>query len=103
MSFTRFRKAEKSKASSVQSNQDYKDVRQQDNLSNYSHQSQNQYDYRQKVQPQEKPQTQAKNIHKFNNDINNIKDQKRIHKILLPHLHLLQLINIFAIIVLMTP
>ncbi len=72
MSFTRFRKAEKSKASSVQSNQDYKDVRQQDNLSNYSHQSQNQYDYRQNVQPREKPQTQPRNFQKFNNDINNI-------------------------------
>ena len=36
MSFTRFRKTEKSKASSVQSNQDYKDnMRQQDNISQY--------------------------------------------------------------------
>jgi len=51
MSFTRFRKNEKSKASSVQSNQDYKDqMRQQDNLSHYSRRSQYQYDYQ--PQPQ---------------------------------------------------
>ena len=77
MSFTRFRKNEKSKASSVQSNQDYKDqMRQQDNLSHYSRRSQDQYDYQpqpqfqqQRTPIQPKPQT----YQKYNNDINNIK------------------------------
>ena len=54
MSFTRFRKTEKSKASSVQSNQDYKDnMRQQDNLSQYSRHSQDQYEYQPKPQYQQ--------------------------------------------------
>ena len=78
MSFTRFRKTDKSKASSVQSNQDYKDtMRQQDNLSQYSRGSQNQYDYkpRPQIQPQQRPpmQQQPQTYQKFNNDINNIK------------------------------
>ena len=75
MSFTRFRKNEKSKASSVQSNQDYKDnMQQQDNLSHYSRHSQEQYEYqpKTKIQTQQKPQNQPQNFHKFNNDINNI-------------------------------
>ena len=47
MSFTRFRKNEKNKAASVQSNQDYKEtMSQQDNLSHYSRHSQDQYEYR---------------------------------------------------------
>ena len=76
MSFTRFRKAEKSKASSVQSNQDYKEaMQQQDNLSHYSRRSQEKYEYepRPKIQPQQKSQNNPQNFHKFNNDINNIK------------------------------
>ena len=83
MSFTRFRKAEKSKVPSVQSNQDYKEsMRQQDNLSHYSHHSQEQFGYQQKsqYQPQQRQQnkeSQAQNFHKFNNDINNI--QKSEH------------------------
>ena len=75
MSFTRFRKTEKSKASSVQSNQDYRDsMRQQDNLSQYSRRSQDQYEYqpRQQMPPQQKTFNQPQNFHKFNNDINNI-------------------------------
>ena len=75
MSFTRFRKAEKSKASSVQSNQDYRDsMRQQDNLSQYSRGSQERYEYqpRQQMPPQQKISNQPQNFHKFNNDINNI-------------------------------
>ena len=83
MSFTRFRKAEKSKVPSVQSNQDYRDsMRQQDNLSHYSHHSQEQYGYQQKsqYQPPQRQQNkdnQPQNFHKFNNDINNI--QKSEH------------------------
>ena len=47
MSFTRFRKSEKSKGSSVQGSQDYQEsVNQQDNLSQYSHHSNNQYYYK---------------------------------------------------------
>ena len=75
MSFTRFRKAEKSKASSVQSNQDYRDtMRQQDNLSQYSRRSQDQYDYQPRPQmpPQQKISNQPQTYQKFNNDINNI-------------------------------
>ena len=75
MSFTRFRKAEKSKASSVQSNQDYRDsMRQQDNLSQYSRGSQERYEYqpRHQMPPQQKISNQPQNFHKFNNDINNI-------------------------------
>ena len=75
MSFTRFRKTEKSKASSVQSNQDYRDtMRQQDNLSQYSRRSQDQYEYqpRQQMPPQQKISNQPQTYHKFNNDINNI-------------------------------
>ena len=50
MSFTRFRKAEKSKASSVQSDQDYNDaIRQQDNPTHYSNRSKEQYEYQQKI------------------------------------------------------
>ena len=59
MSFTRFRKNEKSKASSVQCNQDYKDnIPQQDNLSQYSCHSQRQYDYQPRPQVQQKSQYQ---------------------------------------------
>ena len=48
MSFTRFRKSEKNKASSVQGSQDYvESVHQQDNLSQYSHNSNKQYVYQQ--------------------------------------------------------
>ena len=75
MSFTRFRKTEKSKASSVQGSQDYQEsVHQQDNLSQYSHHSNNQYNYPQqeKIYPQQKPINQSQMSHKFNNDINNI-------------------------------
>ena len=80
MSFTRFRKAEKSKAGSVQSNQDYNEsVRQQDNLSHYSRRSQDQYEYqsRPQIQPQQRQQNQGQTFHKFNNDINNL--QKSEH------------------------
>ena len=80
MSFTRFRKAEKSKASSVQSNQDYNDaIRQQDNLSHYSQHSKDQYEYQQKpkIQPQQRQQNQGQTYQKYNNDINNI--QKSEH------------------------
>ena len=72
MSFTRFRKSEKSKASSVQGSQDYvESVHQQDNLSQYSHNSNKQYEYQQnqKINPQQKQINQPQ---KFNNDINNI-------------------------------
>jgi hypothetical protein len=72
MSFTRFRKSEKSKASSVQGSQDYAEsVHQQDNLSQYSHNSSKQYEYQQnqKIYPQQKQINQPQ---KFNNDINNI-------------------------------
>ena len=76
MSFTRFRKGQKSKESSVQSNQDKELMRQQDNLSQYSHHSQGQYDYqpRTQIQPQKKPQYEPKPQYsqKYNNDINNI-------------------------------
>ena len=72
MSFTRFRKSEKSKASSVQGSQDAAEsVHQNDNLSQYSHHSKNQYDY----QPKQNTYTQQKQInqpYKYNNDINNI-------------------------------
>ena len=72
MSFTRFRKSEKSKASSVQGSQDVAEsVHQNDNLSQYSHHSKNQYDY----QPKQNTYTQQKQInqpYKYNNDINNI-------------------------------
>ena len=77
MSFTRFRKNEKSKASSVQSNQDYKDMRQQDNLSQYSRGSQGQYDYQPRPQvQQQRSQYQPPSYQQqqqYNNDINNIK------------------------------
>ena len=77
MSFTRFRKAEKSKASSVQGSQDYAEsVHQQDNLSQYSHHSNNQYDIqpKSKIYPQEKQTNQPQNYNqKYYNDINNIK------------------------------
>lgn len=56
MSFTRFRKSEKSKASSVQGSQDnVPSVHQQDNLSQYSHNSNNKYDYqpKPKIYPQQ--------------------------------------------------
>ena len=78
MSFTRFRKSEKSKASSVQGSQDYvESVHQQDNLSQYSHHSNNnQYNYQQnqKLIPQQKQTNQPQiNNNKYYNDINNIK------------------------------
>ena len=75
MSFTRFRKSEKSKAGSSQSNQDYNEsIHQQDNLSHYSHNSQNQYEYQPKpqIQTQQKQQNQGQIFQKYNNDINNI-------------------------------
>ena len=72
MSFTRFRKSEKSKASSIQGSQDVAEsVHQNDNLSQCSHHSNNQYDY----QPKQNTYTQQKQInqpYKYNNDINNI-------------------------------
>ena len=76
MSFTRFRKSEKSKAASVQSNQDYKEtMSQKDNLSHYS---QEQYEYRPQPQhQQQKPPVQSQNFHKFNNDINNIQSSAK--------------------------
>ena len=76
MSFTRFRKSEKSKASSVQGSQDYQEsVHQQDNLSQYSHHSNNQYDYqpKPKIYPQQKQPNQTQIAQKYNNDINNIR------------------------------
>ena len=77
MSFTRFRKTEKSKASSVQGSQDYvESVHQQDNLSQYSHHSNNQYDSHQKpkIYPQQKQINQPQTYNnKYYNDINNIK------------------------------
>ena len=72
MSFTRFRKSEKSKASSIQGSQEYAEsVHQNDNLSQCSHHSNNQYDYqpKQNIYPQQK---QINQPHKYNNDINNI-------------------------------
>ncbi len=81
MSFTRFRKNEKNKAASVQSNQDYKEaMSQQDNLSHYSRHSQDQYEYRPQQyqqQQQQKPPAQPLNFHKFNNDINNIQTSEK--------------------------
>ena len=72
MSFTRFRKSEKSKASSVQGSQDYvESVHQNDNLSQSSHHSNNKYEY----QPNQNIYPQQKQINippKYNNDINNI-------------------------------
>ena len=71
MSFSRFRKGEKSKASSVQSNQDYKEaIRQQDNLSHYSQHSQGQNEYKPRTQIQQQPK--PKISQKYNNDINNL-------------------------------
>ena len=73
MSFTRFRKSEKSKASSVQGSQDYAEsVHQNDNLSQYSHHSNNKYEY----QPNQNAYPQQKQINippKYHNDINNIR------------------------------
>ena len=81
MSFTRFRKNEKNKAASVQSNQDYKEaMSQQDNISHYSRHSQDQYEYRpqqNQQQQQQKPPAQPLNFHKFNNDINNIQTSEK--------------------------
>ena len=81
MSFTRFRKNEKNKAASVQSNQDYKEaMSQQDNLSHYSRHSQDQYEYRPQQyqqQQQQKPPAKPLNFHKFNNDINNIQTSEK--------------------------
>ena len=72
MSFTRFRKSEKSKASSVQGSQDVAEsVHQNDNLSQYSHHSKNQYDYQTK-QNTYNQQKQINQPYKYNNDINNI-------------------------------
>ena len=75
MSFTRFRKSEKSKGSSVQGSQDYQEaMNQQDNLSQYSHHSNNQYDYQPNTVKynRQKQQNQAQLNQKYNNDINNI-------------------------------
>ena len=80
MSFTRFRKSEKSKGSSVQGSQDYQEaMNQQDNLSQYSHHSNNQYDYQPNTVKynRQKQQNQAQLNQKYNNDINNI--QKSEH------------------------
>ena len=80
MSFTRFRKSEKSKGSSVQGSQDYQEsVNQQDNLSQYSHHSNNQYDYKPNTVKynRQKQQIQPQVNQKYNNDINNI--QKSEH------------------------
>ena len=76
MSFTRFRKSEKSKGSSVQGSQDYQEaMNQQDNLSQYSHHSNNQYDYQPNTVKynRQKQQNQPQLNQKYNNDINNIK------------------------------
>ena len=75
MSFTRFRKSEKSKASSMQGSQDYQEsVHQQDNISQHSHNSNNKYNYppQEKIYPQQKVQNQPQIPQKYNNDINNI-------------------------------
>ena len=74
MSFTRFRKTEKSKASSVRSDQDYRDNmnNQQDNLSHYSRRSQEQYEYQPRPQIQQTQKPQNQNYQKYNNDINNL-------------------------------
>jgi len=75
MSFTRFRKSEKSKGSSVQGSQDYQEaMNQQDNLSQYSHHSNNQYDYQPNTVKynRQKQQNQPQLNQKYNNDINNI-------------------------------
>ena len=75
MSFTRFRKSEKSKGSSVQGSQDYQEaMNQQDNLSQYSHHSNNQYDYQPNTVKynRQKQQNQSQLNQKYNNDINNI-------------------------------
>ena len=80
MSFTRFRKSEKSKGSSVQGSQDYQEaMNQQDNLSQYSHHSNNQYDYQPNTvkYKRQKQQNQPQLNQKYNNDINNI--QKSEH------------------------
>ena len=80
MSFTRFRKSEKSKGSSVQGSQDYQEaMNQQDNLSQYSHHSNNQYDYQPNTVKynRQKQQNQPQLNQKYNNDINNI--QKSEH------------------------
>ena len=80
MSFTRFRKSEKSKGSSVQGSQDYQEsVNQQDNLSQYSPHSNNQYDYKPNTVKynRQKQQIQPQVNQKYNNDINNI--QKSEH------------------------
>ena len=80
MSFTRFRKSEKSKGSSVQGSQDYQEaMNQQDNLSQYSHHSNNQYDYQPNTvkYTRQKQQNQPHLNQKYNNDINNI--QKSEH------------------------
>ena len=80
MSFTRFRKSEKSKGSSVQGSQDYQEaMNQQDNLSQYSHHSNNQYDYQPNTVKynRQKQQNQSQLNQKYNNDINNI--QKSEH------------------------
>ena len=74
MSFTRFRK-ERSKPSSVQDKQDYiETVKQQDNLSQSSHPSRDQYQYQPK-QPQA-PLNKSQNIPRYNNDINNLPRSK---------------------------
>ena len=75
MSFTRFRKSEKSKGSSVQGSQDYQEaMNQQDNLSQYSHHSNNKYDYQPNTVKynRQKQQNQPQLNQKYNNDINNI-------------------------------
>ena len=75
MSFTRFRKSEKSKGSSVQGSQDYQEaMNQQDNLSQYSHHSNNKYDYQPNTVKynRQKQQNQSQLNQKYNNDINNI-------------------------------
>ena len=75
MSFTRFRKSEKSKPSSVQGSQDYQEsVHQQDNLSQHSHHSNKQYNniQQEKIYPQPKSVNQPQISRKYNNDINNI-------------------------------
>jgi len=79
MSFTRFRKSEKSKGSSVQGSQDYQEaMNQQDNLSQYSHHSNNKYDYQPNTVKynRQKQQNQPQLNQKYNNDINNIQRSK---------------------------
>ena len=74
MSFTRFRK-ERSKPSSVQDKQDYVEtVKQQDNMSQYSHPSRDQYQYQPK--PQQQSQRQPQTYQRYNNDINNLPQSK---------------------------